>query len=137
MSRIHSYARREPRVWGMVENSVDVWLVDRVWFERKRRLAGTDDGTPLYEKYVFGPYAGKLSLPVTQERFQADREQATHTHSLAVACDVMPHEQDTIIVADKTNKHVRFRVEGTVNPRPSAWGVVPIYQVDLVRVTEY
>jgi hypothetical protein len=137
--RVVNYGKRKPRVWDhLSEESIEAWLVDRVWIERKVQQPGDDDGTPIFSAQTYGPYAGKLTQPVTREAFQQDRERLEVTNSLAVASDVQPRESDTIIVEFKgSGIRRRYRVEGTVNPRPSAWGTVPLYQVDLTRVEEY
>jgi hypothetical protein len=123
-------------VWPLVEDSVEVWLTDRMWIKRKVRAAGTDDGTPNFTPQEYGPYAGKLYFPVGRERFGADREVLEMTRPVSIASDIRPLEKDELIVESKGIRR-SYRIEGTVNPRPSAWGQTPIYNCEVVAVDEY
>jgi hypothetical protein len=134
--RVLGYLRKQPRVYNYSEESVEAWLRDKVWITRKVRGAGTVDGTPVFTTQEYGPYAGRIGIPVNRETFQADRFELASDASLTIASDIAPKERDEVLVRhDGVN--TRWRVEGSVDPREAAWGLVAVYQVDVTRVTEY
>lgn len=136
MARIYGWLKKEPRAWTKVEDSVEQWLPHRAWIIRVRLDAGTTDGTPNSHEVSLGPYAARLWLPVRQERFTGDRQALQVTHSLVIASDEKPLERDKVRVDTEDGRHV-FRVEGTVNPRPSAWNLRRFWQLDVTRTEDY
>jgi hypothetical protein len=134
--RVLGYIRKQPRVYSYSEESVEAWLRDKVWIERKVKGTGTEDGTPIFTTQTYGPYAGRLAIPVNRETFATDRFELASDASLTVASDIAPMERDEVLVKHK-NVTTRWRIEGSVDPRESAWGHVAVYQVDVTKVTEY
>jgi hypothetical protein len=136
--RILGYARSRPRHWDKTEQTFEAWLTDQAWIVRRRKLPGTEDGTPNFTTEEAGPYACKLTAPVTREAEQRDHQSLEVTNSLAIATDEEPRERDRIRIREAGRAVANvYRIEGTVNPRPAAWGQTPVYQVDLVMVQEY
>lgn len=135
-ARFIGYTKRPPRAWPLIQSSVEVWLVDQAWIVRREKAAGTVDGTPVFVERRLGPYACKIAAPVTQERDMGDRQELQVNHTLALASEERPLERDFIDVEHEGTMH-RYRIEGTVNPRPATWREVPLWQMELVRVEEY
>jgi hypothetical protein len=134
--RVFGYIRKQPRVYSMVEDSVEAWMTDKAFLSRKVRGVGTDDGTPNFTTEEYGPYSAKLYISVNREAFQQDHFELEKTSSLVIASDVEPKERDEVRVVREGISTV-WRVEGSVDPRPSAWGMVPVYQMDVTRLEEY
>jgi hypothetical protein len=134
---IFDFARRRPRIFGLVSEGALAWLEDKAWVMRKQRGEGTDDGTPIFTDVEYGPYPAKLWEGQAQERFVGDRTVLEITRSMALACPFRPVERDTIRVAERDGTTRLFRVEGTVNNRASAWGETPVWNVELTDEEDY
>ena len=87
---------------------------------------------------ALGPYACKLAAPVNSENYQPDRNVMEEASSLAIMSDVRPHEKMRVKVQKKGGGPIReYRIEGTVNPRFAAWGPSPLWQCEVIVVSEH
>ena len=141
--RALDFTDRAPRVWPKVRDSIEVRLDDACLIVRRDDAAGpTDFGTPRYDERRYGPYACKLAAPSGPEAREGDRHTVRLGFALSLASDIAPRESDELVIAsdeggrlDAPETHT-YRIQGTVNPRPAAWGERALYNVEVVRDIE-
>lgn len=136
MSGVHNRAINRPRVYSRALNSVEDWLTDRVVIVRLV-AAGTNDGTPITTEMRYGPFLAKLYARSSNDQRMPDRHDLLDRWQITVKSDVMPLESDVLDVSHDDEKWERWRINGTVNQRPAAWGQYPVWQIEVMKDSEF
>src|SRR4051812_34192966 len=89
--------KRPPPLWPAMLASIAAWLPDQASLvAAKIDSAPTDDGTPLEDEEVYGPFRARVNAPSRQERHQPDREVLEGHYQLTIASDRPPKESHVV-----------------------------------------